>query len=48
MPKITIPKEFEFCNFPDKLRTVDVTAVFKNGDKTALENYKPVSALPIE
>ena len=33
--------------FPDKLKTADVTPAFKNGDKHGKSNYRPVSILPI-
>ena len=33
-------------NFPENLKLVDVTPIFKKKDKTFLENYRPVSVLP--
>ena len=33
--------------FPDKLKTVDITPVFKKRDKHDKSNYRPVSILPI-
>ena len=33
--------------FPDKLKTADITPVFKKGDKHEKSNYRPVSILPI-
>ena len=33
--------------FPDKLKCADVTPVFKKGDNTSVENYRPVSVLPV-
>ena len=33
--------------FPDKLKCADVTPVFKKGDNTSAENYRPVSVLPV-
>ena len=33
--------------FPDKLKTADITPAFKRGDKHDKSNYRPVSILPI-
>ena len=33
--------------FPDKLKTTDITKAFKKGDKHGKSNYRPVSILPI-
>ena len=33
-------------NFPENLKLVDVTPIFKKKDKTFVENYRPVSVLP--
>ena len=33
--------------FPDKLKTADITPVFKRGDKHEKSNFRPVSILPI-
>ena len=32
--------------FPDKLKLADVSPVFKSGDTTAKNNYRPISVLP--
>lgn len=32
--------------FPDKLKIARVTPIFKSGNKTLLENYRPISVLP--
>ena len=34
-------------SFPDELKHADVTPVFKKGDSTSAENYRPVSVLPV-
>ena len=34
------------CNFPDELKWADVIPVFKKGDRSTIENYRPISILP--
>ena len=33
--------------FPDELKLADITPVFKKGDSNYVENYRPVSVLPV-
>ena len=33
--------------FPDPLKVGKITPIFKKGDSQAIENYRPVSTLPI-
>ena len=33
------------CQFPGNLKLVDITPVFKKGDKNLAKNYRPVSVL---
>ena len=33
--------------FPEELKNADVTPVFKKGNSTSVENYRPVSVLPV-
>lgn len=33
------------CIFPNRLKLSTVTPIFKNGDKTCMENYRPISIL---
>ena len=37
----------EKSKFPDSLKLVNVTPVFKKGARTSKNNYRPVSILPI-
>ena len=34
-------------NFPDKLKIVKVTPIYKKGDKQIITNYRPISVLPV-
>lgn len=50
----TSPFLLHLCNtslatviYPDKLRTAHVTPVYKSGFKTNINNYRPVSVLPV-
>ena len=40
-----INSSFENDLFPDKLKITTVIPIFKNGDKTDLTNYRPISVL---
>ena len=40
-------KSFETGTFPQKLKTAKVTPIHKKGPKTFVENYRPISVLPI-
>ena len=46
-----LAKDIDKCvrkgEFPDKLKTADITPAFKRGDKHDKSNYRPVSILPI-
>lgn len=33
------------CIFPDKLKITDIKPIFKSGDKTYMNNYRPISML---
>ena len=33
--------------FPRELKLADITATYKNGDTTSVENYRPISVLPV-
>ena len=33
--------------FPEKIKTAEVIPVFKKGDKENVENYRPISILPV-
>ena len=35
------------CKFPAAWNIAQVTPVFKGGDKSARENYRPISVLPV-
>lgn len=38
---------FQSGKYPDVLKIQKITPIFKNGEKTKLENYRPISVLPI-
>ena len=40
-------QSIETCNFPDCLKTVNITPVFKNDDPLDKLNNRPVSTLPL-
>ena len=42
-----INNEIQESHFPDELKLADVTPIFKTNDTTKLENYRPVSVLPV-
>ena len=33
--------------FPDELKTAKVIPIYKSGDKTSIENYRPISVLSV-
>ena len=35
-----------YCNFPDELKKVDVSPIFKELDPTLISNFRPISVLP--
>ena len=37
----------ELCTFPDKWKTAKIFPLFKGGDRESVNNYRPVSLLPI-
>ena len=41
-----IDKCIDFCMFPDKLKLAEIIPIHKNGDRTAKNNYRPISLLP--
>ena len=43
-PKIVVSIKELFS--PNKLKCVDVSALYKKGDKTTKDNYRPISILP--
>ena len=42
-----INNEIQESHFPDELKLAAVTPIFKKNDTTKLENYRPVSVLPV-
>jgi hypothetical protein len=38
---------FQYGIFPDKLKKAKITPIFKNEDKLLVNNYRPISVLPI-
>ena len=42
-----INNEIQESHFPDELKLADVTPIFKKNDTPKLENYRPVSVLPV-
>ena len=43
---IIINNSFKLGEFPDSLKEARVTPLFKEGDKTKINNYRPISVLP--
>ena len=37
----------ENCSFPDRLKLADITPIFKKGDATIPDDYRPISVLPV-
>ena len=35
------------CEFPQELKTADITPIFKKGNPTKTKNYRPISILPV-
>jgi hypothetical protein len=44
---ITSPLDIGKGEFPITLKTATVIPIFKKGDKTNLNNYRPISLLPV-
>ena len=42
-----INNEIQEFHFPDELKLADVTPIYRKIDTTKLENYRPVSVLPV-
>ena len=42
-----INKSIESCHFPDVLKIARVTPIYKSGDKDNINNYRPISVLPL-
>ena len=38
---------FDNCSFPDELKTSKICPIFKSGDRNSMDNYRPISCLPI-
>ena len=46
LPLATLINHSSSCGiFPDKLKVAKVIPIFKNGDKTLISNYRPISLL---
>ena len=43
---LIINQSLETGIFPDAFKTSKVTPIYKNGEKTKLNNYRPISILP--
>lgn len=44
---VTLNSRVKTGYFPDFLKTVKITPVFKNGDEHLPQNYRPISIVPI-
>ena len=40
-------KSIQTGNYPDRLKYATVKPLYKNGDRSGISNYRPISLLPV-
>ena len=44
---VLINRCLETSDFPSEEKTAKITPIYKSGDRSSMENYRPMSVLPV-